>query len=87
MQNHQIQVAHEDIERVDTLRYMWGKLQEQATTLQSKLLDLQPRYRLKLITNVELYQKEVKCFTRDYNQVNPLPPHSSIFNNVHNQLV
>ena len=69
MQKHQIQVSHEDIERVDTLRYMWAKLQEQMSTLQTMLLEIQPRFRLTLLTNVEQYKMEVVSFTKEYRKV------------------
>lgn len=69
MQKHQIQVSQEDIERVDTLRYMWAKLQEQVSMLQTTLLEIQPKFHLKLITNVEQYKMEVELFTDDYRKV------------------
>ena len=69
MQKHKIQVAQEDVERVDTLRYMWDKLQQQVASLQSTLLKVQPRFRSALIEKVEIYQHEVKSFTTDYTDV------------------
>ena len=72
MQKHQIQVAQEDIERVDTLRYMWAKLQEQVGVLQTSLLEIQPKFHQTLITNVELYQREVESYTTDYKAVSAL---------------
>lgn len=69
MQKHQIQVSQEDLERVDTLRYMWAKLQEQVALLQTTLLKIQPKFRHTLVTNVELYHKEVKSYTIDYKNV------------------
>lgn len=69
MQKHQIQLPQEDMERVDTLRYMWAKLQEQVTLLQTSLLEIQPKFRLTLITNVQHYHKEVNSYTNDYQTV------------------
>lgn len=69
LQKHQIQVSHEDIERVDTIRYMWAKLQEQVAHLQTTLLKIQPRFRHILLTDVELYRTEVGSYTKDYGNV------------------
>lgn len=73
MQKHQIQVSHDDIERVDTIRYMWAKLQEQVALLQTTLLHVQPEFRQALVTNVKQYQGEVICYTRDYTSVSVDP--------------
>lgn len=72
MQKHQIQVSLEDIERVDTLRYMWAKLQEQVASLQTTLLKIQPKFRHTLITNVEVYHSEVTSYTKDYQNVSAI---------------
>lgn len=69
MQKHQIQVSQEDIERVDTMRYMWAKLRELMAQLQTTLLQVQPQFRSTLTENVELYQAEVSHYTKDYNTV------------------
>lgn len=69
MQHYQIQVSHEDIERVDTLRYMWGKLREQVSQVQTALLKAQPEFHSSLVEHVLVYQKEVKYFVREYQKV------------------
>ena len=69
MQKHQIQVSQDDIERVDTLRYMWAKVQEQVCSLQGNLLKIQPKFRSTLLVNVEDYQQEVTSYVGDYTKV------------------
>ncbi len=69
MQKHQIQVSQEDIERVDTLRYMWDKLRELMAQLQTTLLKIQPQLRSTLTENVGTYQVQVTTYTRDYSKV------------------
>ena len=72
MQRHQIQVSHEDVERVDTLRYMWDKLRERTAQLQTTLLRIQPQFRSTLTENVDLYQSEVSHYMNDYRLVSIL---------------
>lgn len=69
MQKHSIQVSQDDVERVDTLRYMWAKVQEQVNSLQSTLLSVQPQFRATLIENVVAYQTEVTSYVGDYTKV------------------
>ena len=69
LQKHGIQVSQEDIERVDTLRYMWQKLHEQVAGIQTILLKIQPQFKEDLLEKVEAYQKEVSTFTDDYTAV------------------
>ena len=69
LQKHGIQVSQEDIERVDTLRYMWQKLHEQVAAIQTVLLKIQPQFKEDLLDKVEAYQKEVSTFADDYTTV------------------
>ena len=69
LQKHGIQVSQEDIERVDTLRYMWQKLHEQVAAIQTVLLKIQPQFKEDLLDKVEAYQKEVSNFTDEYTTV------------------
>ena len=62
-------MSQEDIERVDTLRYMWQKLREQVAEIQSILLKIQPQFKEDLLEKVEAYQKEVSTFTEEYTTV------------------
>jgi len=72
MNQYKIHVSHGDVERVDTLRYMWNKLRQQVSQLQSTLLKLQPQYRTKLLENVKEYHHKVKYFTEDYDNVSEI---------------
>ncbi len=72
MQKHHIQVSQEDIERVDTLRYMWDKLREQVISLQTTLCKIQPKFHSTLVENVELYQSEVSSFVSDYTEASAI---------------
>lgn len=69
LQKHQIAVAQEDIERVDTLRYMWEKLHQQVSELQSTLLEVQPQFRASLLDNVQVYMEQVNSFVANYSSV------------------
>ena len=69
LQKHGIQVSQEDIERVDTLRYMWQKLHEQMAGIQTVLLKIQPQFKEDLLEKVEAYHKEVNTFTEEYTTV------------------
>lgn len=62
-------MSQEDIERVDTLRYMWQKLHEQVAGIQTILLKIQPQFKEDLLEKVEAYQKEVCTFTEEYTTV------------------
>lgn len=69
LQKHQIAVSQEDLERVDTLQYMWANLTQQVAEIQSTLLKIQPRFKSSLLTDVEEYQEEVGGFVADYSTV------------------
>ena len=62
-------MSREDIERVDTLRYMWQKLYELVAEVQTVLLKIQPQFKDDLLEKVEAYQKEISVFTKDYTAV------------------
>ena len=62
-------MSQEDIERVDTLRYMWQKLHKQIAEIQTILLKIQPKFKEDLLEKVEAYQREVASFTEDYTTV------------------
>jgi len=69
LQKHQISVSQEDVDRVDTLRYMWQKLRVQVSELQNTLLVVQQQFKATLLDNVQTYQKDVATFTNDYATV------------------
>lgn len=69
LQKHQISVSQEDVERVDTLRYMWLKLRAQVSEVQNTLLQVQPQFKATLLDNVQTFQQEVGSFISSYTMV------------------
>jgi dynein heavy chain len=69
LNKHDLPVAKEETERVDTLRYSWQKLQAQASTVSSHLIEIQPGFKSKLIENVKLFHTETADFYGDYHGV------------------
>ncbi|CAF0809445.1 unnamed protein product [Rotaria sordida] len=74
LQAHDINIAREDIEQSDSLRYRWGRLQARCTDVTSLLLDIQPKYRSELIKNVKLFIRECGQFYIDYERRGPTVP-------------
>ncbi|CAF3405686.1 unnamed protein product [Rotaria sp. Silwood1] len=71
LQAHGINIARDDIERSDSLRYRWEQLQARCTDVTSYLLDIQPKYRSELIRNVKLFKRECEQFYIDYERQGP----------------
>ena len=69
LQKHQISVSQEDVERVDTLRYMWLKLRAQVSEVQNTLLQVQPQFKATLLDNVQTFRQEVGSFISSYTTV------------------
>ncbi len=69
MHHYCIHVSHGDVERVDTLRYMWNKLRQLVSQLQTTLLKIEPEFRSQLLENVDTYFCKVEDFTDDYDTV------------------
>ena len=62
-------MAQDDVERVDTLRYMWQQLQNRVAELQSILLEVQSRFKISLLGGVQVYVQDVQSFVGDYSLV------------------
>ena len=60
---------HEDIERVDTLRYLWQNLQSLVSEKLTYLLKVQPTFESSLLENVVQFKKDVDQFVSGYNEV------------------
>ena len=69
MHKHDLPVAREETERVDTLRYSWQKLQVQASQVSSHLIHIQPGFKSELIDNVKIFLTETNDFYGDYRVV------------------
>ena len=69
LSKHELPVAREETERVDTLRYSWQKLQAQTTEVSSHLIEIQPGFKSELIDNVKVFITDCDDFYSDYRVV------------------
>lgn len=69
LNKHELPMAKEEIEKVDTLRYVWEKLLVRASEIQNKLVALQPNFRGELISNVKIFIEDCNEFYEDYEKV------------------
>lgn len=69
LHQHGISTSHELVERVDTLRYMWQKLQQLVVEVQDILLQIQPKFRDTLVESVSVFQETLGTFVGDYSMV------------------
>ncbi|ESO89757.1 hypothetical protein LOTGIDRAFT_192667 [Lottia gigantea] len=74
MNKHDLPVVKEDAEKCDTMRYSWEKLNAQASTVQSHLLEIQPNFRGNLIENVKIFIEDCDNFYDDYDKNGPMVP-------------
>ncbi|UJR23298.1 hypothetical protein I4U23_026313 [Adineta vaga] len=74
LQVHDVKISREEVERSETLRYRWGRLQSRCANMTSYLLDIQPKYRSELLKNVKLFHEECAQFYNDYEQRGPTQP-------------
>ena len=69
LNKHELPVPKEEMEKVDTLRYSWSKLQALASEVSSNLLEVQPNFRTGLIDNVKTFVEDCKNFYTQYETV------------------
>jgi dynein heavy chain len=69
LNRHEVLVAREESERVDTLRYTWEKLQALASESQGALIKIQPNFKNDLVESVEAFIVDVDVFSHDYLKV------------------
>jgi dynein heavy chain len=69
LQRYGITVSQQEVERVDTLRYLWQKLHQQVSQVMTDLIDLQPKFKKNLEDNVQIFQSNVSTFAQDYQMV------------------
>ena len=69
LQRHGISMNQEDIERVDTMRYLWQNLQTLVSERLTHLLKVQPQFESTLLENVVQFKKDVDHFVDEYNEV------------------
>ncbi|XP_062925653.1 dynein axonemal heavy chain 5 [Mobula hypostoma] len=72
LNKHELLVAKEEIEKVDTLRYIWEKLLVRANEIQNELVALQPNFRGELISNVKTFIEDCNQFYEDYEKEGPM---------------
>lgn len=78
MQKHNIHMSRENVECVDTLRYLWDKVRQQVTELNSLLLEIQPKFRTALVDSVKQYKVQVDLFIKEYLNVSQLSPSNTV---------
>ncbi|CAC5424902.1 unnamed protein product [Mytilus coruscus] len=74
LNKHELPVNKEEMERCDTLRYSWEKLQSQAAEVQTTLLEVQPMFKSELIENVKTFIGDCDDFCGGYDTAGPMVP-------------
>ena len=69
LNKHELPVAKEEMERVDTMRYTWERLQAQAAEVSSRLITIQPGFKKSLVKDVKVFIVDCNQFYADYNVV------------------
>lgn len=69
LQKHELPVTDELLERCDTLRYIWEKVQNQACKVQDELVVIQGPYKEKLLNTLGEFQEDCDDFYSTYDQV------------------
>lgn len=64
-----LSVNKEEAEKVDTLRFTWKMLLEQAQSVTDVLVDSQPEKRAELLKQVLVFKRDCVQFYDDYDQV------------------
>lgn len=73
LNKHELPVPKEEMEKVDTLRYSWTKLQALVSEVSGHLLQIQPQFRGELIENVKTFIEDAANFYSSYEKVKRLP--------------
>ncbi|XP_048452578.1 dynein axonemal heavy chain 8-like [Rhincodon typus] len=69
-----MEISKEETEEVDTLRYFFNKLQVKARNVQDELVQVQPKFKANLLESVDVFQKEVLKYGRQYEKEGPMVP-------------
>ena len=69
LNKHELPIAREEMERVDTLRYSWQKLVAQSGEVSTHLIEIQPNFKSELIKDVEVFVVDCASFYGDYHEV------------------
>ncbi|GCB60735.1 hypothetical protein scyTo_0014220, partial [Scyliorhinus torazame] len=65
---YEVEISKEETEEVDTLRYFFNKLQVKARNVQDELVLVQPKFKANLLESVDVFQKEVLKYGRQYEK-------------------
>ncbi|XP_072356695.1 dynein axonemal heavy chain 8-like [Scyliorhinus torazame] len=71
---YEVEISKEETEEVDTLRYFFNKLQVKARNVQDELVLVQPKFKANLLESVDVFQKEVLKYGRQYEKEGPMVP-------------
>ncbi|CAF4139157.1 unnamed protein product, partial [Rotaria magnacalcarata] len=74
LQVHGLNVAREESERAESLKFNWDKLQRHCNSVTSDLLKLQPSKRAELVENVKKFITDCEKFYTDYEHGGPTIP-------------
>ena len=69
---YEMSAPQSEMEKCDTLRYTWERLQSLATKVSNHLLDIQPGFKDDLIQNVTIFKEDCREFYKNYEEVCPL---------------
>ena len=72
LNKHDLPVAREETERVDTLRYSWQKLVQLSSEVSTHLISIQPEFKSELIDNVQIFVEDCGQYYSDYKVVSTL---------------
>ncbi|XP_037533193.1 dynein heavy chain 5, axonemal [Nematolebias whitei] len=72
LHKHELSVAKEEVDKVDTLRYTWEKLLSRTVEVQNELDALQPHFREELVNNMKTFQEDCHYFYQDYEKDGPM---------------
>ncbi|XP_067841426.1 dynein axonemal heavy chain 8-like [Heptranchias perlo] len=72
LNKYDVEISKEETEGVDTLRYFFNKVQVKARNVQDELVQVQPKFKANLLESVDLFQKEVLKYGRQYEKEGPM---------------
>ncbi|XP_059501105.1 dynein axonemal heavy chain 8-like [Stegostoma tigrinum] len=72
LNKYQVEISKEEAEGSDTLRYSFNKMQVKARNVQDELVQVQPKFKANLLESVDVFQKEVLKYGRQYEREGPM---------------
>ncbi|BFZ13509.1 hypothetical protein BsWGS_16546 [Bradybaena similaris] len=74
LNKHELKPEKEEVEKCDTLRYSWDRLQAQAIEVQDHLITVQPGFKKELIADVKVFKVDCQEFYSSYDEKGPMVP-------------